>query len=167
MRVQAVSKSGCALRMVKRVGSGPSSASRIPLATENLLENTGWVLRPPSALPPHPLPAHLPLGAAPWYHLCMLTRAISMPSLFHRLQRLLRRRHVLGPRRRLQRQRIPEAGKRARGLPVQSPDSLTHILCGIPTALALPLSPLSRARIHVHAHTLSRTQRVILHASTC
>ena len=45
-----------------------------PLATENLLENTDGVHRP----------HHRSLGAAACYLLFMLTRAILMPSLFHR-----------------------------------------------------------------------------------
>ena len=45
-----------------------------PFATENLLENTGGV----------GAPHQWSLGAAACYLLCMLTRVILMPSLFHR-----------------------------------------------------------------------------------
>ena len=61
----ATTKSGC---MFKNLDGRSESA----LATENLLENTDGVLH------------HCCLGAAPCYLPFMLTRAILMPSSFHR-----------------------------------------------------------------------------------
>ena len=58
-----------------------SAGSKSPVVTENLLEKSDGVLRPA----PEVGAAHqCSLGAAPYYLLFMLTRAILMPALFHR-----------------------------------------------------------------------------------